>query len=572
MSVTVETPVSSLPLPLPAHFSHAEQSFSLKKRRLPFSSSSGSPCSSPSRLSHSLPPLPPSKGCNSVSRFFPQHQSPWTPLSTSLAKSPPPDSVYDPQKQPSFFRQCFSDLGLLGRGSFGEVYKVRSNIDGLLYAVKRSAQRFRGNSERNRCVREARNHEQLCPHPHILDFVAAWEERGRLYIQTELCSTSLLLHAENKRPGPDEAAAWAYLCDLLSALHHLHSRGFVHLDLKPANVLITNSGRLKLGDFGLLLQLQQTNMEEKKMEEAQEGDPRYMAPELLSGIYGPAADVFSLGVSILELACSIEVPNGGDGWQKLRRGFLPSEFTNSLSHELQAVLRMMLAPEPSQRPTVSELLAFPSVRKQRWKRIIYLTIAEAMLTLTSLCQKVYCVGCRLLSFCMSFLPWGSKPVPCTPSKESCDRDLTLSVSCLLTDSESPEDDAVFLPPTDPEISPTFLHRVRSVESTSTPRPLSPSVVHTPTHSSVGDWSSSHLASTPSSIHSKGSCLTLTPSGSPLHHRSAHGSRRSLHLSSTTSSNPLTLRWMEKGDDVTRSTLEPKNLLSLFEETSLQGEL
>lgn len=46
----------------------------------------------------------------------------------------------------------------------------------------------------------------------------------------------------------------------------------------------------------------------------------------------------------------------------------------------------MLAPEPSERPTVSELLAFPSVRKHRWKRRIYLVVVETMLTLVSLCQ------------------------------------------------------------------------------------------------------------------------------------------------------------------------------------------
>lgn len=74
-------------------------------------------------------------------------------------------------------------------------------MDGRQYAVKRSAHRFRGKSERNRSVREARNHERLPSHPHILHFVAAWEECGRLYIQTELCSTSLLLHAENQPPG-----------------------------------------------------------------------------------------------------------------------------------------------------------------------------------------------------------------------------------------------------------------------------------------------------------------------------------------------------------------------------------
>lgn len=126
MPVMVETTVPRMPRPVPIHFSHAEQYFSLRKRRVPLSSSStsNSTCSSPARLSHSLPPQPPSKGCPPLSRIFPQQPSPWTPLSCSLAKSPPPNSVYDPSKQQSYFNQCFTSLGLLGRGSFGEVYKV----------------------------------------------------------------------------------------------------------------------------------------------------------------------------------------------------------------------------------------------------------------------------------------------------------------------------------------------------------------------------------------------------------------------------------------------------------------
>ena len=93
----------------------------------------------------------------------------------------------------------------------------------------------------------------------------------------------------------DEATAWAYLCDLLLALQHLHSQGFVHLDVKPANVFLTRSGRLKLGDFGLMMELQPGGggpVNGRGREDAQEGDPRYMAPELLRGEYGPAADVF----------------------------------------------------------------------------------------------------------------------------------------------------------------------------------------------------------------------------------------------------------------------------------------
>ncbi|XP_007572863.1 membrane-associated tyrosine- and threonine-specific cdc2-inhibitory kinase [Poecilia formosa] len=577
MSVAVETTTSRVPRPIPAHLSHAEQSFSLKKRRFPFSSASTSSasCSSPPRGSYCLPPLPPSKGCPPLSRMFPQHQSPWTPLSDSLSKSPPPSSVYDPSKQTSYFGQCFTNLGLLGRGSFGEVYKVQNNKDGRLYAVKRSAQRFRGNGERQRSVKEARNHERICPHPHVLDFVAAWEESGRLYIQTELCSTSLLLHAENKPPGPDEPAAWGYLCDLLSALQHLHSHGFVHLDLKPANVLITDSGRLKLGDFGLLFEVNQTGVESKNRktkEDVQEGDPRYMAPELLRGEYGPAADVFSLGVSILELACNLEVPNGGEGWQQLRQGHLPSEFTNGLSVELQSVLRMMLDPEPNERPTVSQLLALPCVRKRRWKRRIYLMVAETMLTVVSFCQFVVCFGCKLLSSVrLPFLPCWSKPEPCTPPKDSWDRDVTLSLSSLHNDPGSPEDDGVFLHHSDPELSPTFSNRIKSglsVESTSTPLPGSP--VRGPVHSTqsvLGSWSSCSLPLTPTSSHLNNSCHKLTPDVSPIHAERHPGSP-------STASTERRRRGRVRAEEAAatpRPNFEPKNLLSLFEETTLEGQ-
>lgn len=64
-------------------------------------------------------------------------------------------------------------------------------------------------------------------------------------------------------------------------------------------MFLTHSGRLKLGDFGLLLELEQGTEKErviargkKENADAQEGDPRYMAPELLRGEYGAAADIF----------------------------------------------------------------------------------------------------------------------------------------------------------------------------------------------------------------------------------------------------------------------------------------
>lgn len=60
-----------------------------------------------------------------------------------------------------------------------------------------------------------------------------------------------------------------------------------------------------------------------------EGDSRYIAPELLQGIFSKAADIFSLGITILELACNLELPSNGVLWHQLRMGILPEESKHS---------------------------------------------------------------------------------------------------------------------------------------------------------------------------------------------------------------------------------------------------
>lgn len=57
--------------------------------------------------------------------------------------------------------------------------------------------------------------------------------------------------------------------------------------------------------------------------EAVEGDPKYLAPELMNLQFGPPADIFSLGMTILELATDLDLPKQGETWQLLRQGNLP---------------------------------------------------------------------------------------------------------------------------------------------------------------------------------------------------------------------------------------------------------
>jgi len=62
------------------------------------------------------------------------------------------------------------------------------------------------------------------------------------------------------------------------------------------------------------------------LSEAQEGDPKYLAPELMSGQFTKAADIFSLGITILELASDLDLPRGDEGWHQLRHGEFPEQY------------------------------------------------------------------------------------------------------------------------------------------------------------------------------------------------------------------------------------------------------
>lgn len=130
----------------------------------------------------------------------------------------------------------------------------------------------------------------------------------------------------------------------------IHAAQIAHLDLKPANVFIDAHGILKIGDFGL------STRNGFQHDADSEGDKVYMAPEVLEGSFGFAADVFSLGLVALELAADIVLPGEGPSWTALRIFDLHEIVFEDISDNLISLIKDMLRPSPDQRPQANALL------------------------------------------------------------------------------------------------------------------------------------------------------------------------------------------------------------------------
>ncbi|KAL0564073.1 mitosis inhibitor protein kinase swe1 [Marasmius crinis-equi] len=281
------------------------------------------------------------------------------------------------QTRQSRFERDFVEVAEIGSGEFGKVIKarLRGNENNECYAIKKS-KTFEGARHRLRLKEEVEILEHLADkngrrrHPNVLAFVDSWEEDEQLYICTELCDwgnlARFLWEYGRAFPRLDEARVWKIIADLSNGLRFIHDSGVIHLDLKPANIFVTGEGRFKIGDFGMasLWPRPRTATTLVLGTFEREGDKLYLAPEVLQGTYGKAADVFSFGMTILETASNIVVPDQGEAWHSLRREDF-SQVDLEDSPELLELIRGMMRTEPSLRLQIDEVYGHPVVSRAR---------------------------------------------------------------------------------------------------------------------------------------------------------------------------------------------------------------
>jgi serine/threonine protein kinase len=189
-------------------------------------------------------------------------------------------------------------LELIGHGGMAVVYRARQDSLERTVAVKILSENLAASPEfMERFRREARTAANL-RHPNVITvFDFGEDERGVPYLVLEYIEGPTL--ADLMDTGLDDSRIPEVFNQIAAGLDYAHSRGVIHRDIKPGNVLLTDDGRAVLADFGLAWLLEGTHL---TLTGGVIGTPEYMAPEQASGDpIDHRADVYSLGVVLYEM-------------------------------------------------------------------------------------------------------------------------------------------------------------------------------------------------------------------------------------------------------------------------------
>ncbi|XP_045420091.1 wee1-like protein kinase 2 [Lemur catta] len=275
----------------------------------------------------------------------------------------------------SRYEKEFLEVEKIGVGEFGTVYKCIKRLDGCVYAIKRSMKSFAELSNENLALHEVYAHAVLGHHPHVVRYYSSWAEDDHMIIQNEYCNGGSLQGAiaENANSGNhfQEPKLKDILLQISLGLKYIHNAGMVHMDIKPSNIFICyrmqddSPGVLeeveneadcflstnmiyKIGDLGHV-----TSISKPKVEE---GDSRFLAKEILQEDYQhlPKADIFALGLTIAVAAGAEALPTNGDAWHCIREGNFP-DIPQELSEDFYSLLKIMIHPDPGERPSAVAL-------------------------------------------------------------------------------------------------------------------------------------------------------------------------------------------------------------------------
>lgn len=264
-------------------------------------------------------------------------------------------------------------LGELGRGNYGTVTKVLHKPTNVIMAMKE----IRLELDESKFTQIIMELEVLhkCVSPYIVDFYGAFFVEGAVYVCMEYMDGGSLDKIYDG--GVDEQYLAVITDSVIRGLKQLkEEHNIIHRDVKPTNILISTSGKVKLCDFGvsgnLVASIAKTNI----------GCQSYMAPERIRSrnpneavTYTVESDIWSLGLSILEISQG-QYPYPPETYQNIFSqlsaivdGDPPSLPADRFSPEAIDFVNQCLSKVPRQRPSYEKLLSHPWLQRYVGKDI-----------------------------------------------------------------------------------------------------------------------------------------------------------------------------------------------------------
>jgi beta-lactam-binding protein with PASTA domain/tRNA A-37 threonylcarbamoyl transferase component Bud32 len=243
----------------------------------------------------------------------------------------------------------------VGHGGMADVYRARDELLGREVALKVLSERFaRDRSFVERFRREAQSAAALS-HPNIVSLYDYGSDNGTYFIVMEYIAGKPLSDVITAEGSLMPERAVDITADVARALQRAHDAGLVHRDVKPSNIMITDSGQTKVTDFGIARALTRDGEQTVTQTGMVLGTAAYLSPEQAQGDpVDPRSDVYSLGCVLYEMITG-RPPFRGEtplsvAYKHVRENPTPPSAVNpDVPEDLDAVVLKMMAKNPDNR-------------------------------------------------------------------------------------------------------------------------------------------------------------------------------------------------------------------------------